>query len=144
MWGPLRPQPQQLCFMHGLFVFIIEDRAEISLKRLGSNPDLSLSGPQSPSVKDSHTLLGFGGVGRGSAQHPRASGTQPLGASVFLSENGNDYSSWLLELGVGVRVTEGTHIHFQGSLGTTGIPPQSGSYYDSLKRQLSCRSESNC
>ena len=117
--------------MHGLFVFIIEDRAEISLKHLGSNPDLSLSGPQSPSVKDSHTLLGFGGVGRGSAQHPRASGTQPLGASVFLSENGNDYSSWLLELGVGVRVTEGTHIHFQGSLGTTGIPPQSGSYYDS-------------
>ena len=44
---------------------------------------------------------------------------------MFLSGNGNDYSSWLLGLlGVEVRVTEVIHIDLQGSLGTMETLPR--------------------
>ena len=70
-------------------------------------------------------LAGLWQSGQGSAWCTGTSGPWPLCASVFLSENGNDYSSWLLELlGVGVRVTEVIHIDFQGSLGTMETLPR--------------------
>ena len=85
-------------------------------------PSLGLSPPQSRRMVTPRWVMADG---QGSAWCTGTSGPWPLCASVFLSENGNDYSSWLLELlGVGVRVTEVIHIDFQGSLGTMETLPR--------------------